>query len=138
MSREELSASPSARLITLPSTLIILHITKTSSNNCLLFAIYLDGTVSIFELFWNFSHFIHNNRIIMWGPLFFVHPLYVYRFAARRQSQLENLQKIRHLVDLLLQLPRQPSLFNFSFKSTNYTSYRSKKLINTILAYFFL
>ena len=37
MSRKELSASPSARLITLTSTLIILHITKTSSNNCLLF-----------------------------------------------------------------------------------------------------
>ena len=34
MSRKELSASPSARLITLTSTLIILHITKTSSNNC--------------------------------------------------------------------------------------------------------
>ena len=33
--------------------------------------------MSIFELFWNFSHFIHNNRIITWGPLFFVHPLYV-------------------------------------------------------------
>ena len=47
-------------------------------------------------------------------------------------------KKIRHLVDLLLQLPRQPSLFNFSFISTNYTSYCSKKLINTILANFFL
>ena len=39
MSRKELSASPSARLITLTSTLIILHITKTSSNNCLIIEI---------------------------------------------------------------------------------------------------
>ena len=31
-----LSASPSSRLITFTSTLIIPHITKTSSNNCLL------------------------------------------------------------------------------------------------------
>ena len=33
--------SPSARLITLTSTLIILHITKTSSNNCLLSVLHL-------------------------------------------------------------------------------------------------
>ena len=36
----------------------------------MLFAIYLDGTVYISELFWNFLSFIHNNRIIMGGPLF--------------------------------------------------------------------
>ena len=34
-----LSASPSSRLITLTSTLIIPHITKTSSNNGLLFCV---------------------------------------------------------------------------------------------------
>ena len=33
---KELSDSPSARLITLTSTLIISHITKTSSNKCLI------------------------------------------------------------------------------------------------------
>ena len=39
MSRKELSASPLARLISLTSILVILHITKTSSNNCLIKAI---------------------------------------------------------------------------------------------------
>ena len=44
----------------------------------MLFGIYLDGTVYISELFWNFLSFIHNNRIIMGGgALFFVHPLYI-------------------------------------------------------------
>ena len=33
----------------------------------MLFAIYLDGTVHISELFWKFLSFIHNNRIIMGG-----------------------------------------------------------------------
>ena len=33
----------------------------------MLFAIYLDGTVHISELSWNFLSFIHNNRIIMGG-----------------------------------------------------------------------
>ena len=36
----------------------------------MLFAIYLDGTVYISELFWNFLSFIHNNRIIMGGHFF--------------------------------------------------------------------
>ena len=31
----------------------------------MLFAIYLDSTVNISELFWNFWHFIHKKRIIM-------------------------------------------------------------------------
>ena len=48
MSRQELSASPSARLITLTSTLIILHITKTSSNNCLL--LYFELLIYIFTI----------------------------------------------------------------------------------------
>ena len=44
----------------------------------MLFAIYVDGTVYISELFWNFLSFIHNNRIIMGGGgTFFVHPLYI-------------------------------------------------------------
>ena len=34
-----ISCSPSAQLINTTSTLIILHITKTSSNNCLLFVL---------------------------------------------------------------------------------------------------
>ena len=42
----------------------------------MLFAIYLDGTVSISELFWNFLHFIHKNRIIMGGGgTFFCPPI---------------------------------------------------------------
>ena len=38
----------------------------------MLFAIYLDGTVYISELFWNFLSFIRNNRIIMGGGHFFL------------------------------------------------------------------
>ena len=38
MSREELPAKPKARQITLTETLVILHITKTESDNC--FIIY--------------------------------------------------------------------------------------------------
>ena len=34
--------------------------------------------MNISELFWNFWHFIHKNRIIMGGGArFFVHPLYI-------------------------------------------------------------
>ena len=47
----------------------------------MLFAIYLDGTVYISELFWNFLSFIHNNRIIMGGH-FFCPPI-VYQQAVR-------------------------------------------------------
>ena len=37
----------------------------------MLFANYLDGTVSISELLWNLLHFIHKNRIIMGGGALF-------------------------------------------------------------------
>ena len=40
----------------------------------MLFAIYLDGTVHISELFLNFLSFIHNNRIIMGGGALFCPP----------------------------------------------------------------
>ena len=50
--------------------------------------------MSIFALFLNFLHFIHNNRIIMRGPLFFVHPLYnikgIYKKTGKLCEQEEN------------------------------------------------
>ena len=45
----------------------------------MLFAIYLDGTVYISELFWNFLSVIHNNRIIMGGGALFLSTHCMYR-----------------------------------------------------------
>ena len=53
----------------------------------MLFAIYLDGTVSISELFWNFLHFIHKNRVIMGGALFFVHPIIIVLTVIKSRSK---------------------------------------------------
>ena len=53
-------------------------LSSTIDTYIMLFAIYLDGTVYISELFWNFLSFIHNNRIIMGGGHFFCPPIYIY------------------------------------------------------------
>ena len=65
--------------------------------------------MSISELFWNFLHFIHKNRIIMrGGHFFFVHLLYIATvFCLASDYSLLNERLLRTHMLLFLQTSSQ-------------------------------